>query len=223
MLLIGSSKGIGYEIHNQAIDQGYNVYSISRTDTSTKNHLCLDILRESIPTEFLPEKLDALIYCPGSINLKPFKSLKEADFLSDFQINVLSAVKIIQQALTPLKASGNATILLFSTVAVSQGMAFHSSISAAKGAIEGLTRSLAAEFAPNIRVNAIAPSLTDTTLASKLLDTPEKRESAAGRHALKRVGEAQKIAAAALNIIGPNFDWMTGQIIHIDGGMSIVR
>ena len=169
------------------------------------------------------EELDGLAYCPGSINLKPFKSLKEQDYIDDFKINALGSVKVINQYLPNLKKVEKSSIVLFSTVAVQTGMPYHASIAMAKGAVEGLTRSLAAEFAPKIRVNAIAPSLTDTPMASKLLSNEEKKETSAKRHPLNSVGKAEEIANAAYFLLTDQSNWVTGQIFHIDGGMSSLR
>ncbi len=122
-----------------------------------------------------------------------------------------------------LKAAGNSAIVLFSTVAVKQGMPFHTSVAMAKGALEGLTRSLAAELAPKIRVNAVAPSITDTPLASRILNNEEKKQSSGDRHPLKRVGEASDIAQAASYLLTDESSWISGQILHVDGGMSSLR
>ncbi len=167
--------------------------------------------------------VDGVAYCPGSINLKPFHRLTEKEFVDDFNINLLGAVRTIQKLLPNLKEADEPSIVLFSTVAVQTGMGFHASVSAAKGAVEGLTRSLAAEFAPKIRVNCIAPSLTDTPLAERLLNTPEKREASAARHPLKKVGMPDDIASMAEFLLTGKSGWITGQIFHIDGGMSSVR
>jgi NAD(P)-dependent dehydrogenase (short-subunit alcohol dehydrogenase family) len=171
----------------------------------------------------LPTSLDGLVYLPGTINLKPFRALKSADFLHDFEVNVLGAIKVLQAALKALKAGDSSSVVLFSTVAVAQGMPFHSSIAASKGAIEGLMRSLAAELAPAIRVNAIAPSLTATPLASKLLSTPEKMEASAKRHPLQRLGKPEDVAAMAAFLLGKQSSWITGQVFAVDGGLSQLK
>ena len=159
-----------------------------------------------------------------TIRLKPFQRLTRDDFLEDFQINFLGAVHVIQACLPNLKKSPTgASILLFSTVAVTTGMPFHASIAGAKGAVEGLTRSLAAELASRIRVNAIAPSLTDTPLAVNLLSSEEKRQAAAERHPMKRIGSVQDIARLALFLLSDDAGWITGQVFHADGGMSALR
>jgi NAD(P)-dependent dehydrogenase (short-subunit alcohol dehydrogenase family) len=165
-----------------------------------------------------------MVYCPGSIRLRPFRALKPDDFPADYQINLLGAVRSLQACLPALKkADDGASVVFFSTVAVKTGMPFHASIASAKGAVEGLTRSLAAELAPNIRVNAVAPSLTDTPLAAPLLGSDEKRRAADDRHPLKRVGQPGDIAAAALYLLGEAGAWVTGQILHVDGGMGALR
>jgi NAD(P)-dependent dehydrogenase (short-subunit alcohol dehydrogenase family) len=164
-----------------------------------------------------------LVYCPGTINLKPFRSLKREDILHDFEVNALGAWKVIKAAYKYLRKADSASIVLFSTVAVQTGMPFHSSVAMAKGAVEGLSRSLAAELAPRVRVNTIAPSLTDTPLASNLLSNEEKQEASKKRHPLNRYGTAEELAAAASFLISDDASWMTGQVIGLDGGMSGVR
>ncbi|MCX7743650.1 MAG: SDR family oxidoreductase, partial [Flavobacteriales bacterium] len=170
----------------------------------------------------ISEPLHGLIYAPGSINLKPFRMLKPEDFERDWNVNVLGAVRTFQQYYPSMQAAGRASALLFSTVAVQTGMPFHASIAAAKGALEGLMRSLAAEWAPNIRVNCIAPSLTDTPLASRLLSSEDKIRSAQERHPLKMIGKPEHFVPLAMHLLHPD-NWITGQVIHIDGGMSSIR
>ena len=165
-----------------------------------------------------------LVYCPGSIVLKPFQRLTSADFQRDFDINLLGAVKVIQACLKRLKKSPTgASIVLFSTVAVKLGMPFHASVASAKAAVEGLTRSLAAEFAPRIRVNAIAPSLTDTPMAASLLSSEDRQKASAERHPLKRIGSPQEIAGLACHLVSDEGSWITGPTLHADGGMSSVK
>ncbi len=228
-VVIGGSKGIGQAIVERLIGQKNKVTVISRNidDINTNpliQHIQKDITKDELSPSELPDIIDGLIYCPGSIVLKPFKSLSEEQFSEDFAINCLGAVKSIKASLNALKKSeSNPSVLLFSTVAVSQGMPFHASIAAAKGAVEGLTKSLAAEFAPTIRVNCIAPSLTDTSLASKILSSPEKVQAAEQRHPLKAIGNAQDLAGMATFLLSDEAKWISGQIIHVDGGMSTLR
>lgn len=232
-LIVGGSSGIGESIVHSLLNSGHNCYVVAREkralpESNQLHFISHDILREDFPTDFLPDSLDGMAYCPGSINLKPFRSIKVQQFLDDYQINVLGAVKSIQASLKALKASSDdstpsASILLFSTVAVNTGMPFHASIASAKGAIEGLTRSLAAELSPRIRVNCIAPSITHTPLASKLLSTPEKIEASAKRHPLQMVGSPKDISASAVHLLTPESSWITGQVLHIDGGISSVK
>lgn len=227
-LVVGGSSGIGLALVNILSAEGHQVLVVSRTEESLTGlpnvtHLQKDILTEEIAEGELPSTLDAIAYCPGSINLKPFRSLKPDAFLEDFQINVLGAVKVLQASQKALKNAENPAVVLFSTVAVSQGMPFHTSVAAAKGAVEGLTRSLAAEWAPSIRVNCIAPSLTDTPLATRLLSSDEKKESAGARHPLKRVGTASEIADLAHFLLSEKSGWITGQVIGVDGGMSSLK
>lgn len=194
------------------------------TEIAGVHHLALDVSAEFLDLDTLPEILHGLVYCPGSIVLKPFQRLSIDDFLADFNLNLLGAVKVVQGCLTRLKKSPTgSSIVLFSTVAVKTGMAFHASVASAKGAVEGLTRALAAEFAPRIRVNAIAPSLTETPLAEKLLSNEDKRRAAAERHPLKRIGSPRDIAQLAVHLLSDNGSWITGQIMHVDGGMGSLR
>ncbi len=227
-LVAGGSSGIGLALVKKMSDAGQHVLVISRKGDSLAGmpgvtHLSKNLVTDELSASDLPASLDGVAYCPGSINLKPFKSLKPEAFIEDFQINVLGAVKVLQAAQKALNAAEYPAVVLFSTVAVGQGMPFHTSIAAAKGAIEGLTRSLAAEWAPTIRVNCIAPSLTDTPLAARLLNTDEKKESVGARHPLKRVGSAEEVAALAHFLLCEDSRWMTGQIIGIDGGMSVIK
>ena len=224
-IVVGGSKGIGLAIANRLAREGHTVRVLSRNGSDQWEEgvqfTSFDALTDDAPG--VPGELHGLIYCPGSINLKPFQSLPPADFLQDFQLNVIGAVKCTKAYLKALKSTQGASVLYFSTVAVQQGMPFHTSVSASKGALEGLTRSLAAELAPKVRVNCIAPSITDTPLASKLLSSEEKIEKSGQRHPMKRVGTAEDIAAMATFLLSKEATWITGQIIGVDGGMSTVR
>jgi NAD(P)-dependent dehydrogenase (short-subunit alcohol dehydrogenase family) len=228
ILIAGGSSGIGLALVKKLAAAGNRVHVLSRTNTSlaglpSVSHVTKDLLTEALDEGDLPEALDGVIYCPGSINLKPFRSLKPEAFLEDFQLNVIGAVKVLQAAQKALKNAGSASVVLFSTVAVGQGMPFHASVAAAKGAVEGLTRSLAAEWAPAIRVNCIAPSLVNTPLAARLLSSDEKKEAAGARHPLKRVGTPEEVAALAYFLLSDEAGWMTGQVLGLDGGLSTIR
>jgi 3-oxoacyl-[acyl-carrier protein] reductase len=225
-LIIGGSRGIGRALAEQLVQAGHEVLVGSREQGDTPagaEWFPFDARRDELPAQVTGQALDGLAYLPGSIVLKPFRSLSADQFREDFDLNVLGAVRVIQAALPALKKSGQASVVLFSTVAAAQGMPFHTSIATAKTGLEGLTRSLAAELAPVIRVNAIAPSLTDTALAEKLLSSDEKREGAARRHPLQRVGQPGDIAAMAVFLLDPAHSWISGQVIAVDGGMSTLR
>lgn len=228
-VIVGGSSGIGLEMARRLSAEGHRLVVASRTADELEGlagvtHIPLDITADNLPADALPPKLDGMVYCPGSIRLRPFRALKPDDFLADYRINVLGAVRSLQACLPALKKAGDgASVVFFSTVAVQTGMPFHASIASAKGAVEGLTRSLAAELAPKIRVNAVAPSLTDTPLAATLLGSDEKRRAADDRHPLKRIGQPGNIAAAALFLLGESGAWVTGQILHVDGGMGALR
>ncbi len=226
-VVVGGSQGIGDSIVAKLISQGHQVINLSRNPCSVQGveNIQFDVLgtNEGVLSA-ISGPIDGLVYCPGSINLKPFHRLTTVDFEKDFRINVLGAVQVIQGCLPALKASSTSSIVLFSTVAVQTGMGFHASIASSKGAIEGLTRSLAAEFSSfKIRVNAIAPSLTQTPLANALLNSGEKIEAAGKRHPLGRVGQPTDIANMALFLLNPENSWITGQILKVDGGMGDLR
>jgi NAD(P)-dependent dehydrogenase (short-subunit alcohol dehydrogenase family) len=229
ILIVGGSSGIGLELVKVLSENHHEIYVGSRTaDTLAEvpgvHHIPMDVTAETLDLETLPNTLQGLVYCPGTIVLKPFQRLTIDDFKNDFNINLLGAVKVIQGCIKLLKKSpSGASIVLFSTVAVNTGMPFHASVGSAKAAVEGLTRSLAAEFAPRIRVNAIAPSLTDTPLAQNLLSSEEKRKASASRHPLKRIGSPQEIARSAAYLLSDASAWISGQILPIDGGMSSLR
>ncbi|MEJ8802754.1 SDR family NAD(P)-dependent oxidoreductase [Pontibacter sp. H249] len=230
ILVVGASSGIGLTIAQALIKAGAEVITASRhvsdelKQLGTK-HIPLDVLQlDNELQEQLPNKLHGLIYCPGSIRLKPFERLPLEDFRKDLELNVLGAIQVIKAAVPLLKKAEGASVVLFSTVAAKLGMPFHTSIATAKAAVEGLTVSLAAEYASaNIRFNALSLSLTDTPLAGQLLNTPEKSETAAKRHPLGRIGKTQDAAEAALYLLSDASSWMTGQILHLDGGMSSVK
>jgi 3-oxoacyl-[acyl-carrier protein] reductase len=225
ILLIGGNSGIGFSSARLLLAQGDSIIAAARTPNSLSQlGISVQPFDAINPGPLdLPESLDGLVYFPGSITLKPFHRLTADDFLHDFRVNCLGAAAAIQAALPSLKAAPSASIVLFSTVAVAQGMPFHASISAAKGAVEGLALSLAAELAPKIRVNVIAPSLTDTPLAGTLLNTDVKREAAAKRHPLQQVGDPEDTAKLVAFLLSDAAKFMTGQVLRADGGLSSIR
>ena len=224
ILVVGGSKGIGREIVNSQLEKGNNCYNFSRTESGINNQNLteekIDILSDDLPDI---ENIDSVIYCPGSINLKPILQLKEEDFVNDFKINVLGAIKTVKTYLNNLKKGDDPSLLFFSTVAVGQGMPFHSSVSVAKAGIEGLTKSLAAELAPSIRVNCIAPTITRTDMAQRILRNEKIEENIANKHPLKKICEAKDISDMADFLISHNAKNITGQIMHVDGGMSTLK
>ena len=226
ILIIGGSSGIGLALA-ELLSPSNKIYIASRTSENIAGldviHIPFDATTETLDSSLLPEKLDGFVYCPGSINLRPFKGLSTEAFEKDFQINVTGAINSLKNVLGQLSASGNASVVFFSTVAVQTGMPFHSSVAASKGAIEGLTRSLAAEFAPKIRVNAIAPSIVNTPLASKFLNNDTKIEKANDRHPLGRIGNAREIAQATSFLLGEESSWMTGRVLQLDGGIGNLK
>lgn len=223
ILLIGGSYGIGLAIAKE-LQYENKVFIASRTNEEIAEmnvtQIPFDATTDTLDTSKLPEVIDGLVYCPGSINLRPFRGLKPEAFEHDLQINFISLVKVIQSVLPNLTASNQSSIVLFSSVAASMGMPFHTSVAAAKGAIEGFAKALAAEYAPKVRVNVIAPSLTDTPLAEKFLSNDEKKEKSAQRHPLKRVGTSDDMAQMASFLLSDKSSWISGQIFHVDGGMS---
>ena len=225
-LFAGASSAIAQNLLQQFHAEGHTVTGLSTKDISglgyNQSFLVSDYSKEYLPS--IDGPIDGLVYFPGTINLKPLHRTTEAEFLQEYRINALGAVAVVQQYLANLKsAAPTPSITLISTVAVAQGMTFHTSIAMAKGAIEGLTLALAAELAPTIRVNAVAPSLTASPLADKLINSPEKLEASNKRHPLRRVGQPEDIANAIHFLMGEKASWITGQILHVDGGMSSVR
>jgi nucleoside-diphosphate-sugar epimerase len=220
--IAGHRSGIGRALTDLLLERGDAVVGLSRGSSDRSNPRLHEIQADVLQWDGsgLPDRLDGFVYAPGSINLKPFKGYKAEEFRSDFEINALGAALALQKAEKALR-EGQGSALLFSTVAVGQGMSYHASIAMAKGAVEGLVRSLAAEWAPVVRVNAIAPSLTNTPLASKLMGNEARAAAAAERHPLKRVGEAEDLAAAGLALL--DNPWISGQVLGVDGGMSSLR
>lgn len=224
ILLIGGSHGIGLSLAKQ-LQEDHKVYIASRTNDELENldieYIKFDAITDELDTSSLPDELHGFVYCPGNINLKPFKMMSLDTFEEDMQLNFFGMVKVVKQIMSQM--TDGASMVFFSTVAVSVGMPFHTSVAAAKGAIEGFAKSLAAEYAPKLRVNVIAPSLVNTPLAERLLNNEKKKEKMAERHPLKRVGEAKDIADIAYFLLSDNSTWMTGQVVGVDGGMSTLN
>ncbi|MBT8293777.1 SDR family oxidoreductase [uncultured Eudoraea sp.] len=224
LLLIGGSYGIGLSIVKQ-LQESFTIYVASRSKEGLEDlnvkHITFDALTDSLDPSQLPEELHGFVYCPGSINLKPLKMLSMANFEEDMQLNFFSMVRVVKDIIG--KMADNSSMVFFSTVAVGTGMPFHTSVSAAKGAIEGFVKSLAAEYSPKIRTNVIAPSLVDTPLAGRLLNNDRKKESMAERHPLKRVGTPEDIANIAGFLLSDKSGWITGQVVGVDGGLSTLN
>jgi 3-oxoacyl-[acyl-carrier protein] reductase len=219
ILIIGGSKGIGNAVLLQQLETN-KVYNISRTapeiSHNNLNHFSLDVLNDELPDI---ENIDVLIYCPGSINLKPISGLSVDDFRNDFEINVIGAVKAIQKYLTVLKRGNKPSIVLFSTVAVKLGMPFHASIATAKAGVEGLTKSLGAELASTIRVNAIAPTITETSLSASILRNDRMKENMVERHPMKSYLKADEVAHMVDFLISEKANSISGQIFEMDYGL----
>lgn len=229
-LIIGGSSGIGESLVEKLIQEGHQVYttfnrhSISVTG-SRLTSFQLDVTNDDVTEKLsnLPEQLDGIAYCPGAIDLKPFTKVTSESMINDLDVQVFGAVKVIQAVLPRLKKSMKGSVVLFSTVAVQRGFTFHSQVSVSKGAIEGLVRALSAEFAPLIRVNAVAPSITNTPLASRLLNSDAKVESNKQRHPLREIGQPEDVANMAKFLLTNDSSWVTGQIFAVDGGVSSVQ
>ena len=228
ILIVGASSGIGHALANQLQIQGVTLFTAGRQAPQgiTSTHMSWDVTQQSGTDALnqLPPVLHGLVYCPGTINLKPFHRLTIDDYRQDLAINVLGAVAAVHAAYLALKQAKGSSVVLFSTVAAKLGMGLHSSVSIAKSAVEGMAKSLAAEFAPiHIRVNAVAPSLTNTPLAQTLLSNDEKRDAANKRHPLGRVGTPDDIASMAAYLLSDQASWITGQVIGVDGGMGSLK
>ena len=221
--MIGGSYGIGLPLV-KILNKEFNVHVACRTNDQLQsenvNFIKFDALNDEFDNSLIPDEIHGFVYLPGSINLRPFKGLSVEAFKQDLEINLISLIKVLKTVMPKLVAADNSSIVLMSTVAVQRGMPFHSSVSASKGAIEGLTKSLAAEYAPKIRVNAVAPSIVDTPLANRFLNNDLKIEKSAQKHPMKRVGNSTDIAETINFLLSEKSSWMTGQIIGVDGGTS---
>lgn len=225
--VVGDSGGIGEAIRNQLLDAGHTVIGVSRKGVSEQRNgyqsLVFDAVAHPCDLSNFADRLDGLVYCPGTIRLKPLKGVKREHAFEDFEVNAWGAVQTLQANAALLQKAERASVVLFSTVAVQTGMPYHTSIAMAKGAVEGLTRTLAAEWSPAIRVNAIAPSLTDTPLAASMLSSDAKKEAAAQRHPLQAVGTANGVASLATWLLSGQSEFVTGQVYAADGGMGSIR
>ena len=223
IIIVGGSKGIGKAIIEKLIPN-YLIINLSRSKPHIEHqnlkHYNCDVLSDELPAI---ERADGLIYCPGSINLKPFKRLSLDDFRTDFEINVIGAVRSIQAYAPALVQSENGSIILFSTVATAMGMPFHASVSTAKSAVEGLMKSVAADLAPKVRVNAIAPTITQTDLAAKLLRNERMIENTIQRHPLKKFLDPSEVAAMAEYLISNGSKSVSGQVFKLDCGIVSLK
>ena len=222
LLIVGASRGIGAELARSLRGEAL-LWGVSREPESEgfEATRSWDAASQAFPADFLPDRLDGLVYCPGSIRLQPFNRLTDEDFEQDFAINLLGAVRAIRAALPALKNADHASIVLFSTVAVSTGMPMHACVGAAKGAIEGLTRSLAAELAPSIRVNAVAPGPTDTEMLASELTNQDLYEKEIDIP-VRRIGKPEEVARVVRFLCSPDASYITGQTLFVDGGQSPV-
>ncbi len=224
LLIVGGSSGVGLSVLRSALESGRELINISRNHPSVTHpafhHLRCDVLNDPLPAI---DDISQIVYCPGSITLKPMTSLKEQDFIDDFNINVLAAFKVIKQYYPIIKKRENAAIILFSTVAATTGMSYHASIAAAKAGVEGMSRSLAAEFAPAVRVNCISLTLTDTPLAAGILRNDEARQRMAERHPMKSILNADEVAHTVSFLLDPRAKNITGQTIQMDAGIISIK
>jgi 3-oxoacyl-[acyl-carrier protein] reductase len=223
IVIIGGNSGVGAAVAKKLNEHQLFLFNRKGTSDVSAAVKTFDVTTDTLNESDLPAVIDGLVYCPGTINLRPFNRITEKDYLEEFQVNVLGFIKTVNACLKGLKAAEQPSVVAFSTIAAKLGMPFHSSIAASKGALEALVRTLAAEMAPKIRFNTIAISLTDTPLADKLLNTPEKKEAGAKRHPLNKIGAPDEIAQTVCHILSGDSSWMTGQTIHLDGGMSTIK
>jgi NAD(P)-dependent dehydrogenase (short-subunit alcohol dehydrogenase family) len=217
VVIVGGNSGVGQAVRQQ-LEATHDVICMSRRQPPA-----VDVTDEEPAFPPLDGPIEGLVYCPGTINLKPIRSLSVDDYRQDFEVNLVGAVKALKHCLPNLRDAEDASVVLFSTVAVQTGMTFHTSVASAKGAVEGFVRAAAAELAPAIRVNAIALSLTETPLAQGLLRSDKQREALRTRHPLKRLGRPEDAAALVRLLLSDEGSWITGQILHLDGGLSALR
>ena len=223
-LFAGASSAIALACAKNLQEKGHKVIGLSTKESNLNYDEFYTISSyQSINFPAIETVLDGLVYFPGTINLKPFNRISEADILHDFQINNLGAVAFVQTYLKNIKMSSNASIVLMSSVAASVGLPFHASIAMAKGGIEALCRALAAEFAPSIRVNCVAPSLTNTPLGEKLLNTPEKMELMKKRNPMQKVGSPEEVGNVISFLLSEESAWINGQTLAVDGGMGSLK
>ena len=232
-LILGASGSIGSSLAKKLVESGDQVHLAGREEVSlsslaselNSSFTTCDVIEENFCEKILndlkDEPIDGLAFCIGSIDLKPLKLTKKSDFMKSFNLNLVSATEVIRSLADNLKKN-KGSIVLFSTVAVKQGFPNHAIVSSAKGAIEGLTLALAAEFAPNVRVNCIAPSLTNSKMSNFLLKNEKVAEGIAKMHPLKRIGEGSDTASVARFLLTKESSWITGQIVGVDGGRSSV-
>lgn len=216
-LLYGASSGMAQALSLRLSKESHELVLVSR---SLEGALRPEAFQSSFTSD---SKLDGVVYFPGSIQLKPFNRVSEALFMEEMKLHTWDFLELMQIVHPALKKSEQAAVVAISSVAATTGLAFHSSVAAAKGALESLVRTLAAEWAPIVRVNAIAPSLTETPMASSLLNSPEKATASAQRHPLKRIGTTEDMASALAFLLGPESGFITGQILAVDGGLSKIR
>lgn len=224
ILIAGASSAMAQSLIQIAQSEGDRIIALSRQANEQDHiewHQVENYSQQALPT--LEDPIHGLVYFPGSIALKPFHRTAEADFKLDLDIHLFGAIAVMQRYLPQLKLAGSASVVTIGTVATHVGMPFHASVAASKGALQSLTQSLAAEYAPAIRFNMVAPSLTDTPMAERLLNSPEKKESAAKRSPLGKVGEPEDIAEMIAFLLSEKSKWISGQTLHVDGGLSTLR